>query len=101
MSIVSCSIALFFFFKFYSVSSEDIIRQNIHRVNLRYVNNDIAWSKANVSGGQQRSELYIFLLTYEKVSDEGSIYLVDCFSLNKDLKSRMYYFICISHCQFT
>lgn len=39
--------------------------------------------KANVSAEQQRSELYIFLLTYEKVSDEGSIYLVNSFSLNK------------------
>ena len=56
------------------------------------MNNVIAWSKANVSGGQQRSELYTFLLTSEKVSDKWSIYPTDCFSLNKE-KSR-------KHCVF-
>lgn len=54
------------------------------------MNNAIAWSKANVSGGQQKSELCTFLLTNGKVSDEWCIYLMDCFSLNEE-ENRIYY----------
>lgn len=54
--------------------------------NLRYVNNATAWSKANISGGQKRFELYTFLCAY--LTDK-SIYLVDSFSLNKK-KNKMY-----------